>query len=488
MKKTVLISSVILTFIIVLYAYYYSDKQKYVLQNDINEQIVNSNAITMMYEIESDSGEYQVSNDNTWPQDGYIFNETLSRCENGSKLTWDDENKKVIMQANTSDKCYVYFDLYKYLSDPVLIEGGSSYEDKFDYDSSSETVTFLNLSQFCYDNKYYEENDYNNRLNFDLCYNERLINIDSNFCKEYPNYCNTYDLNKLPMQVDGAIYLDVGYQTPIPDFSEYKVAKISLEIQANNILIIDNTSGLIVNYYMIQFGAYGYYSTNWFYGELWTICISKNTEIIIYDTKKKKLKKKKIQNLKYKDKVLVWNFDNGCFEFSDILWLMKPCMCNYYWQAEFSDGSILKVSEHRIFNADLGKFTYISSNETPVGTKTINSSGELVTLVKKEKIYKQEEFYNVVSKFHMNVFANDILTSCRLNNIYPIKNKKFIKDNRTIKPLNNFIDIDKKWYNGLRLGEQPDKLDYGKGNIDTYYFYVKSMEDREINVDNNKNK
>ena len=64
----------------------------------------------MMYETDYQSGEYQVSSDTIWPESGYTFNENLSKCENGSVLTWDNENKKVLMQANTSDKCYVYFD------------------------------------------------------------------------------------------------------------------------------------------------------------------------------------------------------------------------------------------------------------------------------------------------------------------------------------------------------------------------------------------
>ena len=63
-----------------------------------------------MYETDYNSGEYQTSNDTNWPSEGYEFNETLSKCENGSSLTWDDENQKVLMQANKSDKCYIYFD------------------------------------------------------------------------------------------------------------------------------------------------------------------------------------------------------------------------------------------------------------------------------------------------------------------------------------------------------------------------------------------
>ena len=78
--------------------------------NASDNRVISSNALTMMYETEAGSGEYQLSSDTTWPQEGYVFNEQLSSCESGSELTWDDENKRVLMQANTSDKCYVYFD------------------------------------------------------------------------------------------------------------------------------------------------------------------------------------------------------------------------------------------------------------------------------------------------------------------------------------------------------------------------------------------
>ncbi|HIS11878.1 MAG TPA: hypothetical protein IAB40_02075 [Candidatus Onthocola stercoravium] len=58
----------------------------------------------MMYETEANSGEYQVSSDTTWPQDGYIFNEQLSGCENGGTLLWNSETKRVVMQTTSSDK------------------------------------------------------------------------------------------------------------------------------------------------------------------------------------------------------------------------------------------------------------------------------------------------------------------------------------------------------------------------------------------------
>ena len=72
--------------------------------NVSDNRVISSNALTMMYETEYQSGEYQISSDTTWPQEGYVFNEELSACENGSELSWDDENKSILMQTNTSDK------------------------------------------------------------------------------------------------------------------------------------------------------------------------------------------------------------------------------------------------------------------------------------------------------------------------------------------------------------------------------------------------
>lgn len=66
--------------------------------------------ISMMLETASGSGEYEKTTASGWPTEGYVFNEELSRCEYGSTLSWDDENNKVLMSGNTSDKCYVYFD------------------------------------------------------------------------------------------------------------------------------------------------------------------------------------------------------------------------------------------------------------------------------------------------------------------------------------------------------------------------------------------
>ena len=111
MKKILIILTVLVLGLIAIFYNNY-DNNKVVLTNNSNQKIINSNTLTMMYETDYDSGEYQVSNDSAWPGDEYIFNETLSKCENGGILNWNNENKKVLLQTNTSDRCYVYFDKY----------------------------------------------------------------------------------------------------------------------------------------------------------------------------------------------------------------------------------------------------------------------------------------------------------------------------------------------------------------------------------------
>ena len=112
-KEKIVLLLIILTFLCLYCLYYFFNiySNHVVLSNNKDvDYIKNESVLTMMYEIEAGSGEYQVSSDTTWPQNGYTFNATLSSCENGSILSWDEENKKVLVQANTSDKCYIYFD------------------------------------------------------------------------------------------------------------------------------------------------------------------------------------------------------------------------------------------------------------------------------------------------------------------------------------------------------------------------------------------
>ena len=115
MKKIMLISSVILTIVVIsMITINNRDKnEKNIIKSKEEEkEIVKSNMLTLMYETEAGSKEYVATKDNTWPEEGYIFNKNLSGCENGGELEYNSQNNTVNLLTNKSDKCYVYFDKY----------------------------------------------------------------------------------------------------------------------------------------------------------------------------------------------------------------------------------------------------------------------------------------------------------------------------------------------------------------------------------------
>ncbi|MEG1142929.1 MAG: DUF6273 domain-containing protein, partial [Clostridia bacterium] len=98
-----------LTTFIVVFSINYLESDKTVIKSG-KEIEQSSKSLALMLETTIASGEYKVSNDSIWSSTGYVFNSTLSKCENGSTLTYDNVTKKVKVQSNKSDKCYVYFD------------------------------------------------------------------------------------------------------------------------------------------------------------------------------------------------------------------------------------------------------------------------------------------------------------------------------------------------------------------------------------------
>ena len=179
------------------------------------------------------------------------------------------------------------------------------------------------------------------------------------------------------------------------------------------------------------------------------VCLAKGTLVQLFNGLAKV-----IEAIVYSDVLLVWDFDEGRFLGANPLWIKKSEITNAYNLLKFSCGTTLKtINQHRIFNKELGKFTYPMTDDSPLGTTTFNSRGEEVYLVSKEVVYEEVEFYNVITNRHINLFANTILTSCRYNNIYPIESMRFVKDGRSIAPIESY-NVSKIYYDGLRLGEQ----------------------------------
>ncbi len=129
---------------------------------------VNTNGfLTLM--LEQDDGTYKKTTSNTWPGDGYAFNNELSGCERGGELVYDRETNIVKLISSGSDKCYVYFDKYNVakitnvtntkttnsVTLTVTTEAGENPVDKYYFssdggnsyeESSTNTYTFSNLN------------------------------------------------------------------------------------------------------------------------------------------------------------------------------------------------------------------------------------------------------------------------------------------------------------------------------------------------------
>jgi len=182
------------------------------------------------------------------------------------------------------------------------------------------------------------------------------------------------------------------------------------------------------------------------------ICLAEGTLITLADESTTA-----IENIQMSDLIKVWDFDNGVFASAHPLWIKQQETTARYNLLTFSDGSTLKtINQHRIFNKQAGAFTYPMTDDTPIGTITMNAQGNEVTLVDKCIMIDVINYYNVITDHHLNLYADGILTSMRYNNIYSIANMKFVKDDRALRHTEEFASagIAQRWIDGLRLAEQ----------------------------------
>ena len=198
-------------------------------------------------------------------------------------------------------------------------------------------------------------------------------------------------------------------------------------------IILD--SGITLHDY---FGALSHYT-----------CFIKDTEISLASGDVKK-----IQDVTYDDELLVWNFDEGKYDNAKPLWIKKVQTTTWYYKLKFSNGLELKVTgtypeAHSLFSVEDGKF--IHANKL-VGKKVYTLDG-IATLESCEEVRENVEFYNIIANYHMNLFANNVLTSTSLNNLYPINDMKFVKEDR--RPVFDYTQFSDDWIVGARLKEQP---------------------------------
>lgn len=181
-------------------------------------------------------------------------------------------------------------------------------------------------------------------------------------------------------------------------------------------------------------------------------CFLKNTKIHLFNNSVKS-----VQDITYDDELLVWDFDNGCYASAKPIWIKKVEIATEYYHCQFEDNITLDLvggrgHAHRIFCLDTNRFEY--ANDC-VG-KTIMTKDGPKCLISCDLINKEVEFYNIITDYHMNLFANNILSSTGFNNLYKVENMKFIKESRELIPIEAFKNCPEEYYYGLRLGEQVD--------------------------------
>jgi hypothetical protein len=226
-----------------------------------------------------------------------------------------------------------------------------------------------------------------------------------------------------------------------------------------------------------QFTVFAYVTSNagTFYSNSATgtsgICLLAGTQIALSDGTHKA-----IEDITYTDKLLSWDFDRGCYAETTAVWIKRSETGSQYNLLTFSDGTTLRTfDQHRIFNKQSGVFTYPMTAATPVGTVTVNEHGQEIILTNKQVIQDTIEYYNVITVYHMNLFSDSVLTSCRFNNIYPITDMKFAKDGRTLRTRSEFKNVPDRFFHGLRLAEQT-------ADIETVEWYVNRLLSTEVST------
>ena len=182
------------------------------------------------------------------------------------------------------------------------------------------------------------------------------------------------------------------------------------------------------------------------------ICFAENTLIST------KNGDKFVQDITYDDDILVWNFDEGKLDYAKPIFIKQEQISDSYWHVTDEDGKTVNLvgsdgKSHRLYNKRTHLFEYPQD----------------IPECKCEEIHESVKYYNIITAYHFNCFANGILTSNRYSNmLYPITDE--MKYDKTVKHTNtckreqfNFLTDDE--FKKLRLSEMEysdEMRDYAK--------------------------
>ena len=168
-------------------------------------------------------------------------------------------------------------------------------------------------------------------------------------------------------------------------------------------------------------------------------CFVEGTKITLSDGSTKP-----VQDIQYGDKILCYDFTNGVQTTSYIDWKIPERIATKYWEITLSDGTILNLvgsngKSHRLYNITKQTFDYPQDFEAD--DLTLKEDGTTACVLSCREIEKEVKFYNIASHEHINVYANGVLTSNRLNNRFKIVDNKFTDEKvMTDKEVADYID------------------------------------------------
>ena len=159
-------------------------------------------------------------------------------------------------------------------------------------------------------------------------------------------------------------------------------------------------------------------------------CFAEGTQISLADGSTKA-----VEDITMSDNLLVWDFYEGKQSSAKPMWIMPKKEANYYFKVTLSDNTVLNLvgykinggsRSHRLYNVKQNAFLY--PQDFAEGEHTINEYGELLTINSIECIEETVNYYNIITDTHYNLYAENILTSCRLSNRYGIVDMKYDKN------------------------------------------------------------
>lgn len=131
-----------------------------------------------------------------------------------------------------------------------------------------------------------------------------------------------------------------------------------------------------------------------------------------------------VQDISYDDDILVWNFDDGKLDYAKPIFIKQEQTSDSYWRVTDEDGKTVNLvgsngKSHRLYNKRTHLFEYPQD----------------ILECKCEEIHESVKYYNILTEYHFNCYANGILTSKRYSNmLYPITDE--MKYDKTVKHTN----------------------------------------------------